>query len=68
MAKIPADDGGSGGSFGEELWGGGIAVEGEGWRVQSCSSINLNFNFWGSDYNTCDYIYVTYIIFISIHS
>lgn len=67
MAKIPADDGGDGGSFGEELWGGGIAVEGEGWRVQSCSSINLNFNFWGSDY-TCDYIYVTYIIFISIHS
>lgn len=30
MAKIPADDGGGGGSFGEELWGGGIAVEGEG--------------------------------------
>lgn len=44
-------------NYGEEgsPWCG---VEGERWRVQSCSSINLNFNFWGSDY--------IYIIFISI--
>ena len=46
MAKIPADDGGGGGSFGEELWGGGIAVMRRGrWTMESSELLFDQFEF-----------------------
>lgn len=61
MAKIPADDGG--GSFGEELWGGGVAVMKEDGE-RRCSLIDLNFNFSASsDYTIIGTINIVSFLF-----